>query len=174
MMKPNLTALDSFRTFNSLIQRNPLPFPRPSNPLFNHSISVIHHSSKPSRFLPICLSNPTKQSNSSSEISSLSNAELVGSSNESLGEDELERNLGVQVGNPFVPSYIPPYTKLSLSDQALFLLSFIACTVWTFSIFSFGFWGILRFMALNSDVGIYISDEFLWSIFYFIFHSSYK
>lgn len=129
MMKPNLTALDSFRTFNSLIQRNPLPFPRPSNPLFNHSISVIHHSSKPSRFLPICLSNPTKQSNSSSEISSLSNAELVGSSNESLGEDELERNLGVQVGNPFVPSYIPPYTKLSLSDQALFLLSFIACTV---------------------------------------------
>ncbi|KAG8648057.1 hypothetical protein MANES_09G144700v8 [Manihot esculenta] len=128
MMKPNLTALDSFRTFNSLIQRNPIPFPRPSNPLFNHSISVIHHSSKPSRFLPICLSNPTKQSNSSSEISSLSNAELVGSSNESLGEDELERNLGVQVGNPFVPSYIPPYTKLSLSDQALFLLSFIACT----------------------------------------------
>ncbi|KAJ9131947.1 hypothetical protein P3X46_034847 [Hevea brasiliensis] len=129
-MKLSLTTLNSFRAFNSLNPRNPIPFPRPSNPfsISNQSLSVIHQSSKPSRFLPICFSNTTKQSNSSNEISSLSNAELTGTSNQSLGEDELEKNLGVQVGNPIVPSYIPPSAKLSLSDQAFFLLSFIACT----------------------------------------------
>jgi hypothetical protein len=53
---------------------------------------------------------------------------------EVLGADELERNLNVQVGNPIVPNYIQSWTKLSLSDQAFFLLSFIACTVLSLSL----------------------------------------
>ncbi|KAL9341828.1 hypothetical protein Peur_065153 [Populus x canadensis] len=128
-MKPNLLNADSFLIFNSLssLTRNSIPFPRNSIPLPNHFLSVISphpNSSRPSRLIPICSSsNPTrKQSTSTNEQVSLnSNVEV-------LGADELERNLNVQVGNPIVPNYIQSWTKLSLSDQAFFLLSFIACT----------------------------------------------
>ncbi|KAL9379281.1 hypothetical protein Peur_027763 [Populus x canadensis] len=128
-MKPNLLNADSFLIFNSLssLTRNSIPFPRNSISLPNHFLSVISpqpNSSRPSRLIPICSSsNPTrKQSTSTNEQVSLnSNVEV-------LGADELERNLNVQVGNPIVPNYIQSWTKLSLSDQAFFLLSFIACT----------------------------------------------
>jgi len=137
-MKPNLLNADSFLIFNSLssLTRNSIPFPRNSIPLPNHFLSVISphpNSSRPSRLIPICSSsNPTrKQSTSTNEQVSLnSNVEV-------LGADELERNLNVQVGNPIVPNYIQSWTKLSLSDQAFFLLSFIACTVLSLSVFSF-------------------------------------
>jgi len=134
-MKPNLLNADSFLIFNSLssLTRNSIPFPRNSIPLPNHFLSVISphpNSSRPSRLIPICSSsNPTrKQSTSTNEQVSLnSNVEV-------LGADELERNLNVQVGNPIVPNYIQSWTKLSLSDQAFFLLSFIACTVLSLSL----------------------------------------
>ncbi|KAG6750725.1 hypothetical protein POTOM_045234 [Populus tomentosa] len=128
-MKPNLLTADSFLIFNSLssLTRNSIPFPRNSIPHPKHFLSVIFphpNSSRPSRLIPICSSsNPTrKQSTSTNEQVSLnSNVEV-------LGADELERNLNVQVGNPVVPNYIHSWTKLSSSDQAFFLLSFIACT----------------------------------------------
>ncbi|KAJ6883970.1 hypothetical protein NC652_031056 [Populus alba x Populus x berolinensis] len=128
-MKPNLLTADSFLIFNSLssLTRNSIPFPRNSTPHPKHFLSVIFphpNSSRPSRLIPICSSsNPTrKQSTSTNEQVSLnSNVEV-------LGADELERNLNVQVGNPVAPNYIHSWTKLSLSDRAFFLLSFIACT----------------------------------------------
>ncbi|KAJ6974855.1 hypothetical protein D5086_024381 [Populus alba] len=128
-MKPNLLTADSFLIFNSLssLTRNSIPFPRNSIPHPKHFLSVIFphpNSSRPSRLIPICSSsNPTrKQSTSTNEQVSLnSNVEV-------LGADELERNLNVQVGNPVAPNYIHSWTKLSLSDRAFFLLSFIACT----------------------------------------------
>ncbi|XP_011034438.1 PREDICTED: uncharacterized protein LOC105132565 [Populus euphratica] len=128
-MKPNLLTADSFLIFNSLssLTRNSIPFPRNSIPHPNHFLSAISphpNSSRPSRLIPICSSsNPTrKQSTSTNEQVSLnSNVEV-------LDADEMERNLNVQVGNPVVPNYIQSWTKLSLSDQAFFLLSFIACT----------------------------------------------
>ncbi|XP_037493906.1 uncharacterized protein LOC105647794 isoform X3 [Jatropha curcas] len=126
-MKPNLITANSFRVSNSLTPRISIPFPRPSNPLSNHFLSTTFHSSKPCRFFPICFSNP-KQSSFINEASPDSTAELGAISNESLGEEELGRNLNVQVGNSIVPSYFQSSTKLSLSDQAFFLLSFIACT----------------------------------------------
>ncbi|CAK7341307.1 unnamed protein product [Dovyalis caffra] len=105
-MKPNLLTADSFTplTWNSI------PFPRNSIPHPNHFLSITSpypNSSRPSRLIPIFpSSNPTKkQSNSSNEEVSLnSNVEV-------LGEDELVRNLNVQVGNPIVPSYIQSWTK---------------------------------------------------------------
>ncbi|EEF36966.1 uncharacterized protein LOC8277125 [Ricinus communis] len=128
-MKLNLITVNSFRTSTSLTLSNPIQFlsPRASNPLPNHTFSLTPHSSKPSRFLPVCLSNPTKQSNSNAidEISSDSRAiDSSGNSN----EEEFERSLNMQMGNPVVPSFIQPSNKLSLNDQAFFLLSFIACT----------------------------------------------
>ncbi|KAJ6761655.1 CHITINASE-LIKE PROTEIN [Salix koriyanagi] len=126
-MKPNLLTADSFLIFNSLtlLSRNSIPFPRNRIPHPNHFLSIVTHpnSAKPSRLLPICSStNPTrKQSNPVNEESLNSNVEA-------LGGDELEKNFNVQVANPIVPSFIQSWTKLSLSDQAFFLLSFIAFT----------------------------------------------
>ncbi|KAG5224184.1 DC-STAMP domain-containing protein [Salix suchowensis] len=116
-MKPNLLTADSFLIFNSLtlLSRNSIPFPRNRIPHPNHFLSIVTHpnSAKPSRLLPICSStNPTrKQSNPVNEESLNSN-----------------KNFNVQVANPIVPSFIQSWTKLSLSDQAFFLLSFIAFT----------------------------------------------
>ncbi|KAJ6744236.1 CHITINASE-LIKE PROTEIN [Salix purpurea] len=126
-MKPNLLTADSFLIFNSLtlLSRNSIPFPRNRIPHPNHFLSIVTHpnSAKPSRLLPICSStNPTrKQSNPANEESLNPNVEA-------LGGDELEKNFNVQVANPIVPSFIQSWTKLSLSDQAFFLLSFIAFT----------------------------------------------
>ncbi|KAG6737486.1 hypothetical protein POTOM_059010 [Populus tomentosa] len=127
-MKPNLLTADSFLIFNSitLLSRNSIPFPRNSIPHPNHFLSIVSphpNSSKHSRLLPICSS-----SNPDRKESSPANEESLNSNVEVLGGDELERNLNVQVANPVVPSYIQSWTKLSLSDQAFFLLSFIAFT----------------------------------------------
>jgi hypothetical protein len=128
-MKPNLLTADSFLIFNSLtlLSRNSIPFPRNSIPHPNHFLSIVSphpNSSKHYRLLPICSS-----SNPARKQSSPANEESLNSNVEVLGGDELERNLNVQVANPVVPSYIQSWTKLSLSDQAFFLLSFIAFTV---------------------------------------------
>ena len=128
-MKPNLLTADSFLIFNSLtlLSRNSIPFPRNSIPHPNHFLSIVSphpNSSKHYRLLPICSS-----SNPARKQSSPANEESLNSNVEVLGGDELERNLNVQVANPVVPSYIQSWTKLSLSDQAFFLLSVIAFTV---------------------------------------------
>ncbi|XP_050220884.1 uncharacterized protein LOC126671193 [Mercurialis annua] len=124
-MKLDLITTNCFRISNSLLSRNPIPiqFPRISNPLSSHSLSLTPHSSKSSRFLPIFISNSTNESNPISELPSNTNTAEVG---ETETSNEEEFNVGI--GNPIVPSYIQPWNKLSLNDQAFFLLSFIACT----------------------------------------------
>ncbi|KAF9661144.1 hypothetical protein SADUNF_Sadunf19G0037200 [Salix dunnii] len=126
-MKPNLLTADPFLIVNSLtlLSRNSIPFPRNRIQHPNHFLSIVTHpnSSKPSRLLPICSStNPTRKR------SNPVNEESLNSNVEALGGDELEKNFNVQVANPIVPSFIHSWTKLSLSDQAFFLLSFIAFT----------------------------------------------
>ncbi|CAK7341309.1 unnamed protein product [Dovyalis caffra] len=155
-MKPNLLTADSFLIFNSLtpLTRNSIPFPRNSILLPKHFLSIkspYPNSSSPSRLIPICSSsNPTRKlSNSTNEEVSLnSNVEV-------LGAGELERNLNVQVGNPIVPSYIQSWTKLSLSDQAFFLLSFIACTAYE---------GVVRLFRIGNSI------LFLLLYWYFIYN----
>ncbi|CAN1765826.1 Violaxanthin de-epoxidase, chloroplastic [Linum perenne] len=96
-----------------------IPFPRLSNPTKFHSL----HCLEPPRFIAVRASNPRKRPESvvATQFQSESNEFLV-------GEDGSERDLKVQVGNAVVPSFIPPWTKLSLTDQASFLISFAACT----------------------------------------------
>ncbi|XP_065853042.1 uncharacterized protein [Euphorbia lathyris] len=127
-MKPNLITSNSIHASTSLTHTYPIPFPRPSKSLSYHSISLPLHLFNPCRCTPICFSKPTKQSNSINEVLSDSYVESDGRSNGTLGEEDLERNLNMQVGNQIVPSFIQPFTKFSSTDQAFFLLSFIACT----------------------------------------------
>ena len=47
-------------------------------------------------------------------------------SDESIVEHQ---HLQSEVGNPLIPLFASPVAKLNLSDQAFFLLAFIACTV---------------------------------------------
>ncbi|CAN1247264.1 hypothetical protein LINGRAPRIM_LOCUS3415 [Linum grandiflorum] len=118
MIPSNLNPISSSRTLTALaLPSNPIPFPRQFNPP-NRRQCV-----KPPRFTAIRASNPTKRSQS------VSGAQSHNELDESVGgEDGLERDFKVQVGNAVVPSFIPPWSKLSLNDQASFLLSFAACT----------------------------------------------
>uniref|UniRef100_A0A2P2JCX2 Uncharacterized protein LOC105647794 isoform X2 n=1 Tax=Rhizophora mucronata TaxID=61149 RepID=A0A2P2JCX2_RHIMU len=127
-MKSNLLTANSLGNFSATTPRNnPIPFLfRPTSSSSNLSLSLTHQSSRSSLFVPICCSRPTKESKPIAEISSISNLEV----GEGIGGEEPARNLTVQVGNPVVPLYFQSWTKLSLSDQAFLLLTFIACTVW--------------------------------------------
>lgn len=57
----------------------------------------------------------------------------TGSESENAKQTLLENESGIRwnlgVGFPNVPAYVTRASKLSLSDQAFFLLAFIACTV---------------------------------------------
>ncbi|XP_059439231.1 uncharacterized protein LOC132171840 isoform X2 [Corylus avellana] len=80
--------------------------------------------SKPFRLLGLCTSHNA----------SPSNAELKGRGveeipSEDFVEDENSQSRwNVEVGSPSVLPNVVPAAKLSLSDQAFFLLAFIACT----------------------------------------------
>ncbi|XP_021898291.1 uncharacterized protein LOC110814985 [Carica papaya] len=119
-MKHILTANSSYSfltPFSSLTLKNSNHFPR------KHKFFFRNPKAKPPRFIPICSSVPTKPSNSH-ELSSPN--ELLHNS-VSLEEDACRSDWKVQVGSPTLPSFLPPW-KLSLSEKAFFLSSFIVCT----------------------------------------------
>ncbi|KAJ4957216.1 hypothetical protein NE237_013999 [Protea cynaroides] len=76
-----------------------------------------------SRSTVICLAGEVKPSVSIS----LNQGSEGEAANEVFVEGEGESKLNVEVGKPSFPTFVP-VTKLSLSDQAFFLLAFIACT----------------------------------------------
>lgn len=106
-----------------------LSFPSKSNNQFFllKSPTSVSFSTKPSpSFIPLCSSNRFAIPNL--KISSLEANGLPQTSKFSLGE-ESNQNYNVGVGKPVLPIFISTQ-KLSLSDQAFYLMAFIACTVW--------------------------------------------
>ncbi|KAK8712865.1 hypothetical protein V6N13_148093 [Hibiscus sabdariffa] len=82
-------------------------------------------SAKPSAcFVPLCSSN--RSTNSTLKITSFKANGFPQTSKINLGEDSNE-NYNVGVENPILPTFISTQ-KMSLSDQAFYLLAFIACT----------------------------------------------
>ncbi|XWS57811.1 hypothetical protein CRYUN_Cryun09bG0205500 [Craigia yunnanensis] len=89
------------------------------------SPTCLSFSSKPSScFVPLCYSNPS--TNSTSKESSLESKGLLQTSKFNLVEESNE-NYNVGIGNPIVPTFVSTQ-KMSLTDQAFYLLAFIACT----------------------------------------------
>nr|DAD24005.1 TPA_asm: hypothetical protein HUJ06_025468 [Nelumbo nucifera] len=78
---------------------------------------------RPSRLILVCSTTEGKPSDAEPMIQG-SEGEM---SNAVFLEDGGESRLNVEVGNPHLPAFVPA-GKLSLSDQAFFLLAFIACT----------------------------------------------
>ncbi|KAL5835161.1 hypothetical protein ACOSQ4_014658 [Xanthoceras sorbifolium] len=119
-MKPNLiTATSSYSLppIQSISCKYQIPLLRTSNSL-NRFLSFTKKQN--SLLLPIrCSSTPTNPHNSNQ----LSNP----TSENSVPELDSETNFNVEIATATVPSYLPPH-KLTLSDQAFFLLAFIACT----------------------------------------------
>ncbi|XP_022742888.1 uncharacterized protein LOC111294025 isoform X1 [Durio zibethinus] len=123
-MKLNL-FLNAIPTANSLLPFLSFPSGTKTQISLFKSPSSFSFSSKPSScFVPLCSSNPS--TNSASKESSLESKGLTQTSNFNLGE-EFNENYNVGVGNPIVPTYIS-IKKINLSDQAFYLLAFIACT----------------------------------------------
>lgn len=83
---------------------------------------------KPSRLITLSASNSDKASSSSSSNSESVAVESIREGLLQFQDDPSQSQWNVEVGNPNVPS--PAVAKLSLSDQAFFLLAFVACTVW--------------------------------------------
>lgn len=118
--KPNLITANpshSLTPFLKFESRIPIYFPKPS---ISHSKFISLTSKKHSFLVPFCCFNPTKPHNSSELLTRVSE-------NSVPEEGELKTDYNVQVAAANVPSFLPP-AKLSLSDQAFFLLAFIACT----------------------------------------------
>ncbi|CAL5414290.1 unnamed protein product [Camellia sinensis] len=93
----------------------------------SNPISVVTLRIKPSRscWLTLCSSSIPSNSNTKSttnQTEETSNPNLDVEENDTTQQNRWT----VQVGSPTVPSL--PMSKLSLSDQAFFLLAFIACT----------------------------------------------
>ncbi|MBA0754557.1 hypothetical protein Gogos_021104 [Gossypium gossypioides] len=89
------------------------------------SPTSVSFSTKPSpSFIPFCSSNRFTISNL--KLSSLEANGLPQTSKFSLGE-ESNQNYNVGVGNPVLPTFISTQ-KMSLSDQAFYLMAFIAFT----------------------------------------------
>ncbi|KAM5563515.1 hypothetical protein ABKV19_018238 [Rosa sericea] len=77
-------------------------------------------SSKPSRLITLCASNSDKPSSESAAVESIREGFLQ------FQNDPSQSQWNVEVGSPNVPG--PSVAKLSLGDQAFFLMAFIACT----------------------------------------------
>ncbi|KAK6915288.1 hypothetical protein RJ641_020405, partial [Dillenia turbinata] len=104
--------LTKFRLFSAITQTS------------SHVLSL-KLQSRSSRVTPICSSNLSKSFNSQ-PITFGNKSSVIGLEEESSSSTE-KSQYNVSVGNPSFPSTNPP-AKLSLSDQAFFLLAFIACT----------------------------------------------
>ncbi|XP_010550239.1 PREDICTED: uncharacterized protein LOC104821131 isoform X2 [Tarenaya hassleriana] len=105
--------------FLSLSRRNPIYF----TIKIPSSLSLSPRKRR-CAFVPICSSSTPQK-----PLISKGSLDYDGFSQESIGDfhDESPENFRVQVGSPS-PSSILRSAKLSLSDQAFFLLAFIACT----------------------------------------------
>ncbi|KAC2291360.1 hypothetical protein FH972_027167 [Carpinus fangiana] len=80
--------------------------------------------SKPSRLVALCASHNASPSNAE-----LKDRGVEEAPSEDFVEDENSQSRwNVEVRSPSVPPNVVPAAKLSLSDQAFFLLAFIACT----------------------------------------------
>lgn len=90
-----------------------------------NSVSLASHP-KPSRLITLSASNSDKASSSSSSNSESVAVESIREGLLQFQDDPSQSQWNVEVGNPNVTS--PAVAKLSLSDQAFFLLAFIACT----------------------------------------------
>lgn len=113
----------AYTSFNSKPKN---PNPTFCKPFTLPSILSLKSHSKPSRLVALCASGGAKPSNAELENRGL---EEEVSSEETFVEDENSQGQwNVEVGNPIVPANLVPVAKLSLSDQAFFLLAFIACT----------------------------------------------
>lgn len=123
--------LPPFRGFN---------YPRPN---IRTSISLLWPSNrnslslssrfKPSRLATVSAStSPESMSSGAESPGQVGSSESAEASNEAVAgvrdEEASQGGFHAQLGNPSLP--IPSVAKLSLSDQAFFLLAFIACTVY--------------------------------------------
>ena len=81
--------------------------------------------------------------------------------------EESNENYNVGVGNPIVPTFISTQ-KMILTDQAFYLLAFIACTVWFLRLLrSFGALGSSCFWLVLFLCGCFM--DFLGSFFIMYF-----
>lgn len=94
----------SSKTFNLVFK---LKF---KQPLFHHFLLVTSKSNSPPFVVACCSSAPSSPN----------------------GSNPSEETFHTQVTTPQNPSFISPLPKLSFSDQAFFLLTFIAATVSSF------------------------------------------
>ncbi|CAL5348188.1 unnamed protein product [Camellia sinensis] len=128
-MKSGLLTAHSLQ-FCGLAPTHHNPFlrtPSSSSSSSSNPISVVTLRIKPSRscWLTLCSSSIPSNSNTKSttnQTEETSNPNLDVEENDTTQQNRWT----VQVGSPTVPSL--PMSKLSLSDQAFFLLAFIACT----------------------------------------------
>ncbi|XP_042488397.1 uncharacterized protein LOC122068595 [Macadamia integrifolia] len=120
----NLSTRSYGMDFSGLKKQYPV---RISNLFLNISFSAenltVKSRFKTSRSTVICLTGEVKPSESVS-MNRGSEGEIA---NGFSLQDEGESKLNVVVGKPSVPAFLP-VAKLSLADQAFFLLAFIACT----------------------------------------------
>ncbi|KAJ1415142.1 hypothetical protein SESBI_18332 [Sesbania bispinosa] len=79
-------------------------------PTFGHFL-FLSSKFKPPHFIACCSSSPSSIGSNPSDETILQNDAFH-----------------TEVGSPKVPSFTPPLARFSLSDQAFFLLTFIACT----------------------------------------------
>lgn len=121
--------LPPFRGFNSPRPniRTTISLLRPSN---RNSLSLSSRF-KPSRLATVSASTSPESASSGAESpGQVGSSESAEASNEAVAgvrdEEVSQGRFHVQLGNPSLP--IPSVAKLSLSDQAFFLLAFIACT----------------------------------------------
>ncbi|XP_059440303.1 uncharacterized protein LOC132172754 isoform X2 [Corylus avellana] len=106
-------------------------FSKPKNPsvfcikpITLPAILSLKSQSKPSRLVALCASHNASPSNA--ELKDRGVEEVP---SEDFVEDENSQSRwNVEVGSPSVLPNVVPAAKLSLSDQAFFLLAFIACT----------------------------------------------
>ncbi|KAI8002526.1 hypothetical protein LOK49_LG08G01879 [Camellia lanceoleosa] len=126
-MKSGLLTAHSLQ-FCGLAPIHHNPFLRtPSSSSSSNPISVVNLQIKPSRSCWLTLCSSSSPSNSNTQ-STTNQTEETSNPNLDVEENDAtqQNRWTVQVGSPTVPSL--PMSKLSLSDQAFFLLAFIACT----------------------------------------------
>lgn len=88
------------------------------------TILSVNSWSKTSKLVVLCASRSGRTSDAE-----LKNRRVEEVLNEAFVEDgNSHARWNVEVGSPSVPANVVPAAKLSLSDQAFFLLAFIACT----------------------------------------------
>ncbi|KAJ0079552.1 hypothetical protein Patl1_23017 [Pistacia atlantica] len=121
LIKPN--SCHSLTPFLSFSSKNPILIPKTSISLPKF-LPLTSHLMRKHSLLPPIHSSKTRSTPYSSNKQSTSNP----ISESSVPEEKLQTEFNVQVATPTLPSYLPP-AKLSLSDQAFFLLTFIACTL---------------------------------------------